>query len=47
MKYTKPELTLMRTAVKAIRGAKGMPIQADSAPPYLVNATTNAYEADE
>jgi hypothetical protein len=47
MKYAKPELRLMTNALEAVRGTKGMPIRADSSPPHLVNATTNAYEADE
>ena len=48
MKYTKPELVLEREALQMIRGInKGTPMVVDSAPPRLITATVNAYEADE
>ena len=47
MKYSKPMLTAVANATETVRGGKTRMIVQDSAPPYLINATALAYEADE
>ena len=48
MKYAKPEIVLQTDALQVIRGMnKSSQVAADNAPPHLITATTNAYEADE
>lgn len=47
MRYAKPELTQIANAAQAVRGAKGIPVRTDANAPHLLNATANAYEADE
>lgn len=47
MKYTKPQLTALSSALEIVRGGKGMPVRTDSAYPNAFTATASAYEADE
>jgi hypothetical protein len=49
MTYSKPEITALAPAIRAIEGGTPKNVQSnpDNAPPRLHNATIGAYEADE
>jgi hypothetical protein len=49
MKYSKPEVTAVIPAVRAIQGGdpKNVQMYKDNTPPHLDDATIFAYEADE
>jgi hypothetical protein len=47
MTYDKPKVVKLDSAIKAVQMVgKGKHYQ-DEMPPYLLNATVNAYESDE
>ena len=49
MTYSKPEVTALTPAIRAIEGGtpKNVQMNVDNTPPHLRNATIGAYEADE